>query len=460
MPERPSPTARLEAVLERVVRSQQVLNAFITVTAETARTEARQAEQELASGTRRGPLHGVAVAVKDLIATQGTRTTAGSRILGRWVPKRDADVVWALREAGAVLVGKTNTHEFAFGTTNDNPHYGATRNPWDLALTTGGSSGGSAAAVAAGIVSVALGTDTAGSIRIPAALCGAVGFKPGFGILSTRGVVPLSKSLDTVGPIGKTVRDVEAAFEALTKQGVGGGVWGVGNGPPYALHPTPYTRSLRGLTIGVPEHYVFDRVDPEVEAGVREALRAMADAGAEIRTLKVPELEGCVDVGIAIVRPEALAYHRRWYPARAGEYGEDVAKALEGATEIRAATYLAARRTRWRIAASLRRALEEVDLLAGPTVPILAFPNADAFRPVLPGGELPRHALTRLTYPFSLSRLPAISIPCALSRHHLPIGLQLAAGAHQEDLLLAAARAFETVRGEWQGPPNRFGPGD
>ena len=436
-PPPPGPTGRLEATLASVERSQPALNAFITITADGAREEARQAEREIAAGQRRSPLHGVPVAVKDLIATQGVRTTAGSRILGDWVPTRDADVVWSLREAGAVLVGKTNTHEFAFGTTNDNPHYGATKNPWNGALTTGGSSGGSAAAVAAGVVDVALGTDTAGSIRIPAALCGCVGLKPGFGVLSTKGVVPLSKSLDTVGPIGRTAGDAAKAFEVLTGRGSG----------------IAHSPSLKGLKIGVPEHYVFDRVDPEVEAGVREALRAMRDAGAEIVTIEVPELVGCVDVGIAIVRPEALAYHQKWYPARAVEYGDDVAQALAAAKDITPAAHRAALATRRTIGLALRRALKAVDLLAGPTVPILAFPNADAFRPVLPGGELPRHALTRLTYPFSLSRLAAISIPCALSRHHLPIGLQLAAGPRQEGRLLAAALAFEAVRGAWPAPP-------
>jgi len=448
----PSVTQRTESTLAAIERTRGALNAFLTVTGESARTEAQQAEQEMESGHTRGPLHGVPVAIKDLIATQGTRTTAGSRILGEWIPARDADVVWALREAGAVLVGKTNTHEFAFGTTNDNPHYGATRNPWNPALTTGGSSGGSAAAVAAGVVDVALGTDTAGSIRIPAALCGAVGFKPTYGLLPVRGVVPLAKSLDTVGPLARTVDGAAAAFEVLAGQGVGGRVWGVGKDGTHTLHPTPYTLPLKGLRIGVAEHYVFDRVDPEVESAVRDALRALAAAGADVRTITVPEIDGCVDVGIAIVRPEALAFHSRWYPERSGEYGEDVAKALASAVEVRASAYLAARRTQRRIRAALGRVLDEVDVLAGPTVPILAFPNADAFRPVLPGGELPRHALTRLTYPFSLSGLPAISIPCALSRHHLPIGLQLAAGPRQEALLLAAARAFEDVRGAWKPP--------
>ena len=449
-------TRDTESTLAAIERAQPALNAFITVTAETARAEARQAEQELGAGASRGPLHGVCVAIKDLIATQGTRTTAGSRILGNWVPTRDAAVVWALREAGAVLVGKTNTHEFAFGTTNDNPHYGATKNPWNPSLTTGGSSGGSAAAIAAGIVAVALGTDTAGSIRIPAALCGVVGLKPTYGLLSARGVVPLARSLDTVGPLARSVDDAAKALEVLAGSGLGIGGWGLGSAGPDTPVPKPQAPfSLKGLRIGVPEHYVFERVDPEVEAGVREALRALAEAGAEVRVVRIPEIEGCVDVGIATVRPEAFEFHKRWYPERAAEYGDDVAKALESARDIPATAYVAAQGTRRQIRRALRRALEDVDVLAGPTVPILAFPNADAFRPVLPGGEMPRHALTRLTYPFSLSGFPAISIPCALSRHRLPIGLQLAAGPRQEWRLLAAARAFEEIRGVWPEPEEK-----
>jgi aspartyl-tRNA(Asn)/glutamyl-tRNA(Gln) amidotransferase subunit A len=455
VPDARTVSERTEAALDLIERAQPALNAFITITAEQALADARVAGQELASGVSRGALHGVTVAIKDLIATEGVRTTAGSRILGQWVPKRDAAAVWLLRVAGAILVGKTNTHEFAFGTTNDNPHYGAVKNPWNPALTSGGSSGGSAAAVAAGLLDVALGTDTAGSIRIPAALCGAVGLKPTYGLISARGVVPLAPTLDTVGPLGRTVEDVAGAMAALVPEGVGGRVWGVGtiDSEPDTLRPTPYTRSLSGLTIGVPEHYVFDRVDPEVERAVREALRAMEAAGAMVRPLEIPELENCGEVGLSIVRPEALAFHQRWYPARAAYYGEDVARSLEAARDISAKEYLSARRRRRQIARALRRALEDVDLLAGPTVPILAFPNADAYRPVLPGGELPRHALTRLTYPFSLSRLPAISVPCALSKAGLPIGLQLAAGPRQEGQLLAAARAFEEVRGPWQEPP-------
>ena len=445
-------TNAIEDTLAAIERAQPALNAFITVTGETARAEASQADRELAAGARRGPLHGVAVAIKDLIATQGTRTTAGSRILAAWVPRADAAVVWALREAGAVLVGKTNTHEFAFGTTNDNPHYGATKNPWNPALTTGGSSGGSAAAIAAGLVPVALGTDTAGSIRIPAALCGVVGLKPTYGQLPTRGVVPLAKSLDTIGPLARSVEEAGAVFEVMAGRGSGIGGWGVEPRTPTPEPRAPF--SVKGLKIGVPEHYVFERVDPEVEAGVRDALLALVEAGAEVRVVTIPEIAGCVDVGIATVRPEAFEFHKRWYPERAAEYGDDVAKALESARDIPATAYVAAQHARRRIRRALRQVLADVDVLAGPTVPILAFPNADAFQPGLPGGEMPRHALTRLTYPFSLSGFPAISVPCALSRQHLPIGLQLAAGPRQEALLLAAARAFETIRGPWPQPPD------
>lgn len=399
----------IRETLEAIEASQSRLNAFITVI------------EDQAHG--RGPLAGVPVAIKDLVATRGVRTTAGSRILRDWVPKRDAPIVRALKRAGAVVVGKTNTHEFAFGTTNDNPHYGATKNPWNPDLTTGGSSGGSAAAVAAGLVPIALGTDTAGSIRIPAALCGCVGLKPTYGLLPTRGIVPLATTLDTAGPLARTVDDARRALEALTG--------------------ASYQEELpRPLRIGVPAHYVFDRVDPEIEACVRDVL---ASLGATVREIEIPELEGCGQTGLAIVRPEARAFHRRWFPARAAEYGPDVAQSLELASEISAQEYVEARARRRVIGRAMRRALREVDLLAGPTVPILAFENRVAFEPILPGGELPRHALTRLTYPFSLSRLPAISVPCGLSRTGLPIGLQLGAGPGREALLLAAARAFEAI---------------
>ncbi len=435
-----SPVELAEAALAAIERTRAKLNTFITVDAEGALAAARRAEEALAGRKSRsaaGPLTGIPIAHKDLIATKGLRTTAGSRILGEWIPKRDATVVRALAEAGAVSLGKTNTHEFAFGTTNDNPHYGATGNPWNPSLTTGGSSGGSAAAVAAGILPLATGTDTAGSIRIPSALCGVVGLKPTYGLVPTRGIVPLGKTFDTAGPIAATVEDAALGLEALT---------GV---KPELVRRT----SLRGVRIGVPEHFVFEKVDPEVEAGVRAALDVLRKLGADVRPVRIPELEQCFEIGIAIVRPEALAFHSRWFPARAGDYGEDVARSLEAAGKIGGAQYLVALERRKAFSHALRRVLDAVDFLAGPTVPMLAFENRVAMEPVAPGGDLPRYALTRFTYPYNLSRLPAISVPCARSKAGLPIGLQFAAGAYEESALLSVALAYETARGEWPAPP-------
>lgn len=385
-----------------------------------------------------GPLGGMPFAVKDLIATAGIRTTAGSRILEDWVPRRSAPVVRALRAAGGRMMGKTNTHEFAFGTTNDNPHYGAVKNPWNLALTTGGSSGGSAAAVAAGIVPLALGTDTAGSVRIPAALCGCVGFKPSWGAISTRGVVPLSPSLDTVGFLSATVLESARAWSAAVSLDT--------------RHVAP-EGSLNGLRIGLIEDYVFDQVDPEIVASIRAALKVMERAGAHIRRIASPLFAGCVDIGVPLVRSEALAFHRRWFPSRRGDYGADVAKSLDAATTLSAQDYLVAVEKRRVLARAARKLFDEVDVLAGPTVPIPAFENRVAYEPVGPGGELPRFALTRLTYPFSLSRLPAISIPCGLTSQGLPIGLQLAAGFRRDDYLLQVAAAYEAERGAFPRPP-------
>ena len=374
-------------------------------------------------------------AVKDLIATRGVRTTAGSRILADWVPQRSAPVVRALEAAGWVMTGKTNTHEFAFGTTNDNPHYGAARNPWYRSLTTGGSSGGSAAAVAAGEVPMALGTDTAGSVRIPAALCGCVGFKPGWGVVPARGVIPLAPSLDTVGFLSATVADSARAFAAVK----GGVPEGEGR--------------LSGLRVGIIEAHAFDRVEDDIVASIEAALRLLESRGARIRRIASSAFADVMEVGVPLVRSEAWKYHRQWFPERRDEYGPDVARSLDAASKLTAADYRGARRGRAAMERAARRLLREVDVLAGPTVPVTAFPNRVAFEPVAPGGDLPRFALTRLTYPYSLSRLPAISVPSGLSGRRLPIGLQLAAGPGRERFLLGVAAAYEAARGAMPRPP-------
>lgn len=372
-----------------------------------------------------GPLSGVEVAVKDLIDVAGLRTTAGSLVLKDNVATRDAACVRALRRAGAVIVGKTNTHEFAYGTTNDNPHYGATRNPWNRALSTGGSSGGSAAVVAAGIVPLALGTDTAGSIRIPAALCGAVGLKPTTGLVPTTGVIPLSRTLDCVGPIARSVELARLALEAMTGRPLpreGGGV--------------------RGMKVGVPEHFAFDRVHVGIEAAVRAALAVLERLGCTLVRVTIPELAECERIGIAIGRPEAAAWHRRFYPARAAEYGADVRAKLEAGQTLPARDYVVAQEDRERVRQALRRILRKVDVLAGPTTPMPAFPNSAA----------PIHDTYRLTYPWNIAFLPAVTVPCGLTGEGLPAGLQLAGAPRSEARLLALAAAYEESRGPWSLP--------
>lgn len=373
---------------------------------------------ETRRGRKKGALAGVPVAVKDLIGVAGVTLTGGSAILKGHHCTRDATVVKRLRDAGAVIIGKTNTHEFAYGTTNDNPHYGATRNPWNLDLSTGGSSGGSAALVGAGLLDLALGTDTAGSIRIPAALCGAVGLKPTTGVVPTTGVIPLSRTLDCVGPIASSVAMARRAFEVLS-----------GEKAP--------KRRVKGLTIGVAEDFVFDRVHPDVERRVREALAVCEKLGCTVKTIRLSELFEAARVGIAITRAEAAAWHRKWFPARAAEYGADVRAKLEAGTRLPALEYLVAQEDRERLQRALRRTLRGVDVLAGPTTPMPAFRNAVA----------PVNDTYRLTYPYSVGFLPAVTVPCGLTGDGLPVGFQIGGPPHAEMVILALAEAYEAARG-------------
>src|SRR5881628_200511 len=282
---RVSPVELTEACLARIEAVEPRLNAFVTVTADIARAQAREAEGEIAAGRYRGPLHGIPVAVKDLFATRGIRTTAGSRILADWTPTDDATVVRRLREAGAVLLGKLGLHEFAYGISSVNPHVGDVHNPWDTTKIPGGSSGGSAVAVVAGEAYATLGSDTGGSIRIPAALCGCVGLKPTFGRASLAGAVPLSWSLDHPGPLARTVRDVALAMRAIAGYDP--------RDPVSADRPVPdvldgIDQGPRGLRVGIPTDHVWEECDPAIAAAVRAALETLARAGADVREIRWP----------------------------------------------------------------------------------------------------------------------------------------------------------------------------
>jgi len=438
-----SPVEVTEAALARIA-SLARLNAFITVTAELALEQAREAEREIAAGRYRGPLHGIPVAVKDLFATAGIRTTAGSRILRDWIPEADATVVRQLRDAGAVLVGKLNMHEFAYGISSVNPHYGDVRNPYDETRIPGGSSGGSAVAVVTGMAFAAMGSDTGGSIRIPAALCGSVGIKPTYGRSSLHGVVPLAWSLDHPGPLARTVRDVAIALGATSGHDP--------RDPASADRPVPaylaeVERGAKGLRVGVPRDHVWEQVAPEIGSAVRAAIDRLAGAGAEVREIAWPRAAAYAEAGRVILNAEILAVHAPTFPSRASEYGEPVRSRIAAARPVDAASYADAMKLLVDARSGLADAdLDGVDVLAMPTVPERTWTIVEA-------KESPTAAWTRITRIFDVTGQPAISVPCGLDSAGLPIGLQLAGRLWDEAGVLRAGRAYELARGGFPPPP-------
>lgn len=438
-----SPLEVTRLYLDRIARHAPDLRAFITVTAEEALAAAAAAEQEIATGHYRGPLHGVPIAIKDLFWTAGVRTTAGSRILADFVPSEDATAVERLRAAGAVLLGKTNLEEFAFGATTINPHYGACRNPWDRERIAGGSSGGSAAAVAAGLCTAALGSDTGGSIRQPAALCGLVGLKPTYGRVSRYGAVPLSWAQDHVGPLTRTVRDAALFLQVLAGPD--------DRDPACTSAPVPdYTATLdagvRGLCVGVPREFFFERLAPEVERAVRAAAEVLAGLGARVEPLPFPHWPATVAAGATILFAEAAAYHAEWIRTRPQDYGAAVRTRVRVGTTLLALDYLQAQRARAVLVREARALFLRCDVLLTPTVPLPA-PRQDADLITWPDGshEDIRGATLRFTRPFNLLGFPAISVPCGFTPDGLPIGLQLVGRPFDEPTVLRVAAAYEAA---------------
>ncbi len=435
-----SPVELTEACLERIQAVNPTINVFLTVTAELARREARTAEARIMRGDYLGPLHGIPYAAKDLLCTKGIRTSCASRILADFVPDFDATVVERLRAAGAILVGKTHLHEFAFGLTNLNPHYGPARNPWDPARITGGSSGGSAAAVAASCVPLALGSDTGGSIRIPAALCGVTGLKPTYGRVSKHGVFPLAWSLDHVGPLAKTAADAAAALAVLA---------GADPRDPACLaEPVPdYLAALEGdlagMTIGVPEGLFYEVADPVVLALVRASAETFARLGAEVRPVAIPELETMTKACLVILSAEAASALGPFHRGHPRELGADVKARLDGAATHLASHYVDATRHRRRAQEHFAAAFREVDLLLTPTTSVPATILSET-AVNLEGAEVPVGlALTRCTRIYNLLGLPAASLPCGLTPRGLPVGLQLAGPPLAEAVVLKAAHLYQ-----------------
>jgi len=437
-----SPIEVVETLLGRIEAEDKVLNAFITVTGERALEEAGRAEREILAGRYRGPLHGVPVGLKDLIYTEGVRTTMGSAFFEDYVPDHSATVAAKLEEAGAVLVGKTNTHEFAYGPTGDRSHFGPTRNPHDTARISGGSSGGSAVAVAANLLYASLGSDTGGSVRIPAALCGVVGMKPTFGCLSKRGVFPLSWTLDHLGPLTRTVEDNVLFLNVLA---------GYDPEDPYsASRPAEdfareLRRGVRGGAIGVPHDFYFEHLEDEVEERLREAIEVFRSLGAEVREVEVPRLPETLKAQRLTLAADAYAIHEGRLRDEPERFDGEVCERLMDGERLRAYRYAKAQQRKLRAKDEFEGALEQVDLLLTPTVPIAATPIDE--REVDIGGyqESVRSAVTRLTGPTNLTGFPSLSVPCGSTASGLPVGVQLIGRPFDEAGLYRFGYAYETA---------------
>ena len=428
-----SPVEVTEAVLARIERMEPKLNAFITVMADSARDAAHAAETAIMAGNHLGPLHGIPVAIKDLYATRGVATTYGSPLFADWVPGFDAAAVERLERAGAVVVGKTNLHELAYGSTSANAHYGPVRNPWQLDHHPGGSSGGSAAAVAAGMAYAAMGSDTGASIRQPAACCNLVGIKPTFGRVSKYGALPLAWSQDHAGPLTRTVRDAALVLQALA-----------GHDPrdptsvPRAVpdFSAGIERGIRGTRIGVARAFFFEDCDPEVSAAVDAALGVLEDQGAIVEEIALPDMAAAFTVGTITIVVEGAAYHAADLRARPQLFSDELRASFELGSFYSGIDYVQAQRLRQHLMIGTERALAGVDAVVMPTSPVPATPIA---------GSPPGHAMLRPrnTMPFNVLGLPALSVPCGFTAAGLPVGLQIVGNAFDEAGILRIAQAYE-----------------
>ena len=442
-----TPTELLADTLDSIDQLDSEIQAFVTVMRDQAYEEAEKAENEQRTGLFRSPLHGVPIAIKDLIGVKNVRMTAGSKVLADYVPQEDATVVELLRRAGAVIIGKTNTHEFAYGTYSP-----PTRNPWNLQHIAGGSSGGSAAAVAAGMCPGAIGSDTGGSIRIPSACCGATGLKPTYGRVSTYGVIPLSWSLDHVGPIARSAEDCALLFDALASydprdpNSV--------SGPPGKASATLIAGaegrdplSLQGIKLGIPSESYVAPLDPEVRTAWHAALLVLQEEGAELVNLEL--LPPAMDTYRTIQMPEASFAHmeRGWLTERLDAYTERTRLRLLQGQTIPAVDYLRAQQQRRAFSSNLRSSMQGINALVLPTLPMPAICIEQADADILIDGvtENSTVALLRLTMPFNLAGLPAISLPCGFSTASLPISLQIVGKPFEESMILRIAHAYQQL---------------
>ncbi|HEX8860180.1 MAG TPA: amidase [Actinomycetes bacterium] len=438
-----SPVELVEACLDRIAATDGRLRAYITVFEDEARAVARAAEGMLAAGHRLGPLHGIPVSLKDNVAVKGRRTTAGSKVLADWVPDEDATVTTRLKGAGAIIIGKTNMHEFAWGGTSANPHYGFVRNPWDPERFPAGSSGGSGAAVAARTCYGSIGTDTGGSIRLPSALNGLVGIRPTIGRVSNHGIIPLAWSMDTAGPMTRTVEDCAVMFATIA-----------GHDPKdqasATVPVTDYTADLRrgveGLRIGIVPGYFFHHLQPAVHEAVTGALDTLRGLGATVVDVKIDNIQGNISAQLTVESCEPSAYHQAWLRERPEDYGEDVRTLLQVGELLLATQYLQAQRYRSLLRSEFLDAFKTVDVFICPTLPFTATP-VGATTVVIEDGveEDMLSAIMQFTGVPSLTGLPSLNVPCGFDHDGLPVGMQVIGRPFAEASLFRVGAAFQEV---------------
>ncbi len=440
-----SPVELVTAHLNRIAQTDDRLNSFITLLADEAVEAAAEAEGAIQRGEYRGALHGIPIGLKDLYYTKGIRTTVGSKIMQDFVPDYDAAVTERFRNAGATLIGKLQMHEFALGATSENPHYGPAHNPWDITRITGGSSGGSGSAVAAGQCMAALGSDTGGSVRIPASACGIVGLKPTFGRVSRHGVFPLANSLDTVGPMTRTVRDAAIVMNAIA--GCDKRDASSANRPD-----EDFTRLLgqdiSGMRVGLPQEYFYDVIDDEVSAAVQQAALILEGLGAHVEECSIPALNDSVSISGTILLTEAAEIHLDNLREHADDLDADVRRRLEEGAMTPAVTYIAAQRARASFNREIARAMRTYDILLAPTTAIGAPKIGDSMVEVSGVSEAKLAIMPRLTRPHNICGIPTVSVPCGFTSEGLPIGMQIAARAFEDAVALQVAYAYEQAT-EW-----------
>lgn len=438
-----SPVDLIEYTFQQIHKLNPTLNAFITVLEDSARKEAKEAESLIIQGKYKGPLHGIPVSLKDLIFVKGVRSTSGSKILADYVPDHDSTVVKKLRAAGAIIVGTNNTHEFACGITNINPHYGSSKNPWDINRMSGGSSGGSAVAVSALMSAASIGTDTSGSIRVPSSLCGLFGLKPTYGRVSKYGVMQLAPSIDHIGPITRTAWDaaavlnVIAGYDELDASSIDSSV------PDYVALITENKERTTKFKLGIPKEFFFDLIDSKVIDIFEGFVNKLHEVGISTNTVNLEETDKIYDTWRAFRLGESAAVHSEWMKTRREEYGSDVLAMLEKGLEITAVEYIKAQTTRQILKSAFLKSMKGLDGLLVPTSGITA-PLLDQKMVDVNGRSLEVYqVLSRLTTVFDVTGLPVLNVPAGLVDGKLPVGVQLVGRPFDEGSILSMAYIYE-----------------